>query len=82
MSANESMALITVDLGDKPATLESVAQALTLETSDFDQSFGVVTIDAGRVAVRVRADKVGPTPPAGASGPFSDPRIEPFGPPR
>ncbi len=69
-------------------TLEEVRQTLHLEPGELDERFGVVAIDPEDhlYTVLVDADaaqRLGLS--AGnpeVEGPFSNPRIEPFGPPR
>jgi len=73
------MVLVTVKL-PKGATLDDAIALLGLTNDDVDTGFGLVLIDPdqGLYALRV-------TEEAGrlTDGPsFSDPRIEPFGPPR
>ena len=71
--------------GGAPDLAQAAAQ-LGVSVQDIDPTFGVVPIDPARgiYAVQVREDKV-PAPPkvaksADQKGPWSNPRIEPFGP--
>ena len=77
-------ALMTVRSQEGPPTLEEAARQLGVPVAAVDRDFGVVTIDPkqGLYSVQVEAAHL---PPGQASdeysGPFSDPRIESFGPP-
>lgn len=75
--------LLTVELEPSRATLSEVKKALHLSDSDIDDEFGVVSVDpdAGLYAVLVEepAAAAAASHP-GVKGPFSNPRIEPFGP--
>lgn len=79
-------ALMTVTGVDRPPTLAEAAAQLGLAPADLDAGFGVVPIDPERnlFAVEVRADRVPAQAPESAGeayrGPFSNPRIAPFGP--
>lgn len=63
-------------------SLEEAARQLGIDPNDMDASFGVVPIDPqrGLYAVQIRSKK--PQQPASGQyqGPWSNPRIEPFGP--
>jgi hypothetical protein len=77
------MALMTVEIaGEKPG-IAHAAKALGVDSHALDKSFGVVPIDPARhlYAVQVREDAVAKRrPKPGSDGPFSNPRIEPYGP--
>jgi hypothetical protein len=78
------MALMTVRGTDRAPTLAEAAAQLGVTVDDMDASFGVIAIDPakGLYSVQVRADRLQTqesTQPY--RGPFSNPRIEPFGPP-
>ena len=81
----EGMALITITGKEgSPPTLEFAAEQIGVAVEDLDAGFGVVAIDPRRslYAVQARADRV----PAANNqkdpyrGPFSNPKIAPFGP--
>lgn len=78
--------LMTVTLPEGGgSTVKAAARALGVDTSAIDATFGVRTLDitAGKYAVMVdeRAVKTA-AQRKGVAGPFSNPRIEPFGPPK
>jgi hypothetical protein len=66
-------------------SLADAAGVLHMPLASFDPGFGVVMIDPARKTYAVRASG-GPVGDAAASGqgagPYSDPQIESFGPPR
>ncbi len=68
-----------------PPSIEQVSEQLHIPKSAIDMDFGVVLIDPDRklYAVRVRKNAIDKKKlkEGGESGPFSDPRIAPFGPP-
>ena len=77
--------MLTLELDPQEATVSRVAVRLGLEPGEIDAEFGVVAIDPDNhlytVLVEERAsERVAGQP--GVEGPFSNPRIEPFGPPR
>ena len=78
--------LYTIESPQGPPSLSEVASRLQLTLSALDASFGVVLIDPKRHLYAVRANSGDANSPAsadpGVSGPFADPKIEPFGPPR
>jgi hypothetical protein len=83
-----SFALMTVNCQEGAPSLEQAAQQLGVSVHDVDASYGIVPIDPDRglYAVQVRGDKL----PAKSEntrgeahrGPWSNPKIEPFGPPK
>jgi hypothetical protein len=79
----ESFALMTVKGTTQPPSFQEAAKQLGVEEADLDSSFGVVPIDPeqGIYAVQVRPDKLAAsTGHEPYRGPWSNPRIEPFGP--
>lgn len=73
---------MTIRGSDKAPTLEQSAQQLRVPVSALDSEFGVVLIDHRRKIYSVRVDAAQLPQSTGAesvSGPFSDPRIAPFG---
>ncbi|MEV4460408.1 hypothetical protein ACWEQG_32155 [Microbispora sp. NPDC004025] len=79
--------LITVRL-PAPATLEAAMRRLDLAEDEVDTAYGLVPVDPDRdlYVLRVTEDagrRVGGPDAGGADGgPYSDPPIEPYGPPR
>jgi hypothetical protein len=79
--------LITVRLA-APATLEAAMRRLGLTEDEVDTAYGLVPVDPGRnlYVLRVTEDagrRVGDSGDGAADGgPYSDPPIEPYGPPR
>ena len=75
---------MTVELDPKAASPEEAAQRLGVPQGEIDKDFGVVNIDPERhlyavlieegVAAKVSSKE-------GVAGPYSNPPIEPFGPP-
>jgi hypothetical protein len=63
-------------------SLAEVARQLGVGREDIDANFGVVPIDPerGLYAVQVRSGKAHPPASSEYQGPWSNPRIEPFGP--
>ena len=79
------MLLINIEGWETQPTIPQVAEQLHLPETAFDTDFGVVLVDVENnvYTVRVRADAVDKIPgnARGTSGPFSDPKIAPFGSP-
>jgi hypothetical protein len=81
---SEAFALMTVKSPNKVPTLEAAATLLNVSPNDIDQSFGIVPIDPenGLYAVQVREGALANRRESNTqfNGPFSNPRIEGFGP--
>ncbi len=77
------MVLITVRLPSQ-ATLEQAMRRLDLDQEEVDTGYGLVLIDPDQdlYALRVTEAAARRIDPEAAGGPYSDPRIEPYGPPR
>lgn len=76
--------LVTVKLGSPNASMADAARHLSVSEADLDPNFGVVMIDPENqtYAVMVNERVAGDAARAeGAAGPYSNPRIEPTGPP-
>jgi hypothetical protein len=70
----------------KPPTLEEIRQKFQLDVEDLDEAFGVIEVDPNdqTYAFLVEESKVALIRPQNEStlqGPFSNPSIQPFGPP-
>jgi hypothetical protein len=80
------MVMITFRVAATP-TLEQVKQRFGLKDDEVDAAFGVIEIDpdthdhAIRVA-EAAAARITSQPGWSGEGPFSDPKIAPFGPPQ
>lgn len=77
--------LMTVTLPPGAPTLAAAAERLGVAPEDLDAAFGVVPIDPdhGVYAVQVRSDRLPKQPSKPGEdyqGPWSNPRIAPFGP--
>ncbi|HKA15735.1 MAG TPA: hypothetical protein VKH41_12005 [Myxococcota bacterium] len=76
--------MMTLQLDPGEASIEAVRRKLELGRLDLDEEFGVVPIDPEKdlfailVDERVASELMGRE---GVRGPFSNPKIEPFGPP-
>ncbi|MFE0014857.1 hypothetical protein ACFWXH_08430 [Mesorhizobium sp. NPDC059054] len=85
---SRDMVLMTIACPEGTPGLDRAAELLGVPTAEMDRSFGVVVLDPqkGLYAVQVHetAIKERPTADTGGQvkGPFSNPRIEPFGPTR
>ncbi|GGO23117.1 hypothetical protein GCM10010116_46660 [Microbispora rosea subsp. aerata] len=75
--------LITVRL-PAPATLEAAMRRLGLAEDEVDAAYGLVPVDPARdlYVLRVTEDAGRRVGGGADGGPFSDPPIEPYGPPR
>jgi hypothetical protein len=75
--------LMTVELpGD--ASIDAAAARLGVKPGDLDPEFGVIAIDPEQHLYSVMVEEhvsAGAAARPGTGGPFSNPRIEPFGPP-
>ncbi|MCJ2129290.1 hypothetical protein [Methylobacterium sp. E-045] len=82
--ADSRMVTMTVAIpGTKPGIAQA-AKALGVKAGAIDRSFGVIAVDPRRnlYAVQVRASAIASLPSDGPfQGPFSNPKIAPFGPP-
>lgn len=66
--------------GEKP-TLTEVAKKFGFDKKDLDQEFGVVGIDPqdSLYSILIEENAIVPKAEKDIEGPFSNPRIEPFG---
>jgi hypothetical protein len=76
--------MFTLELDPEEATVEHVRKRLGLEGDALDQDYGVVCIDPERSLYTILVEE-GAVPELegaeGIEGPYSNPPIEPFGPP-
>ncbi|GAA3068417.1 hypothetical protein [Streptosporangium carneum] len=77
------MVLITVRLPSE-ATLKQAMRRLDLREEEVDTGYGLVLIDPEQSLYGLRVSEAAARriDPAAGDGPYSDPRIEPYGPPR
>lgn len=78
--------MVTIKAHDGPPTLDAVIERYQLGPDDIDADYGVVEIDpADRLYVILvepdAAARIQPTEQWETGGPYSNPRIAPFGPP-
>lgn len=79
------MVMMTVrGLAENPS-VEDVAKLLGVPVTAIDAKFGIIIVDVERHICTVRVDSEqlpkGTDQPEGVSGPYSDPKIAPFGTP-
>jgi hypothetical protein len=77
--------MYSLKLDPKDATLAHVRRELDLDPSEIDADFGVVSIDPDQDLYTILVDERAVTKlgaKADVQGPFANPRIEPFGPPK
>lgn len=78
------MMMLTIEAADvAQPSVEWASELLSVPREAFDERFGVILVDPDRGLYAVRVD-AGELPPSvqedeRVSGPFSDPRIAPFG---
>ena len=80
-----SKLMLTVKLEPEHATLEDARRRLGLEADELDPDFGVVNVDPEQDLYAILADertaqKLSQQPEV--QGPYANPVIEPFGPPK
>ncbi|MBO3752489.1 hypothetical protein J5X84_41080 [Streptosporangiaceae bacterium NEAU-GS5] len=78
------MVLVTVRLS-RGATMESALRKLDLLEEDVDVGYGLVPLDPGSGLFALRVSEAGARKLGRATetdGVYSDPRIEPYGPPQ
>jgi hypothetical protein len=79
--------MITIEAPGEPPTLAGLRQRYNLRESEIDERFGVVEIDPQEHLYTVlveasAAAKIQPGAGWEVQGPFSNPRVQPFGPPK
>ena len=76
--------MMTVRLEPQEANLAQALAKLGLNEADVDPNFGLVSLDPGANLYAVLVDEAAVAkvqPGEDVKGPYSNPRIEPFGPP-
>jgi len=77
--------MMTVELDPEAASAERAAERLGIPEDKLDTDFGVVNIDPERHLYAVLLDEevaAGVSAGEGVAGPYANPPVEPFGPPR
>lgn len=76
-----SKMLYSINWSGKKPTLEQVAKKFGFEKKDIDEEFGVVEIDPqdNLYSILVEETAIAPKDEKNIKGPFSNPKIEPFG---
>lgn len=78
--------MVTIQAPDDPPTIEGLRRRYHLGTDEIDTSFGVVEVDPAEhiytiLVEECAAARIKPDEGWQVAGPFSNPRIQPFGPP-
>jgi hypothetical protein len=79
--------MMTIQCSGAVPTLEEVRRQFALAEDEIDAAFGVVEIDPSAHLYTILVEesatsKIQPTGGWDVAGPYSNPRIAPFGPPR
>jgi len=80
-----SKVMVTLKLDPEHASVDQVRRSLGIGADEIDDDFGVIAVspDESLYAVLVDPETATRVQGAeGAKGPFSNPKIEPFGPPQ
>jgi hypothetical protein len=80
-----SKVMVTLKLDPEHASLEEVRESLGIGTEEIDDEFGVIAVspEESLYAVLVEPETANRVQGVeGVKGPFSNPKIEPFGPPQ
>jgi len=78
--------MVTVQAPESPPSIEELRSQFALDADEIDEEFGVVEIDPEDHLYTIlveeeAAGKIVSTADWEVSGPYSNPRVEPFGPP-
>ncbi len=78
--------MVTIQAPDEPPTIDGLRRRYGLTEREIDASFGVVEVDPVEHVYTVLVEdsavaKIQPNENWTVEGPYSNPRIEPFGPP-
>ena len=80
-----SKVMVTISGGSRP-TLAEVKQAFALSDAEIDPDYGVIEVDDENHVYSILVEEQAAAKISGhgwsTEGPFSNPRIEPFGPPQ
>jgi len=79
--------MLTIQWPQGQPTLEQIQQLFSLADDEVDRDFGLIEVDPAEhlftfLVEEASAAKVQPGAGWSVSGPYSNPRIEPFGPPQ
>ena len=79
--------MMTIQWPQGQPSLEGIQQLFSLSDDEVDRDFGLIEVDPAEhlftfLVEEASAAKVQPGAGYTVSGPFSNPRIEPFGPPQ
>lgn len=80
-----SKVMVTLKLDPEHASLEEVRESLGIGSEEIDDEFGVIAVspEESLYAVLVEPETASRVQGIeGVEGPFSNPKIEPFGPPQ
>jgi hypothetical protein len=80
-----SKVMVTLKLDPEHASVSDVRQSLDIAPNEIDDDFGVIEVspDQNLYAILVDPETASRVQGVeGVSGPFSNPKIEPFGPPK
>ena len=76
--------MLTIELNPDEASVADVKRKLDLDAAEIDEGFGVVCVSPEQNLYTILVDEEAAKKAAGkegVEGPYSNPRIEPFGPP-
>ncbi len=81
-----SKVMMTIQSGGTPPTIADIRRRYSLDDDDIDTDFGVVEVDPAEhvytfLVEEKAASKISVDSDWSVEGPYSNPRIEPFGPP-
>jgi hypothetical protein len=79
--------MLTIQWPQGQPTLEDLQKLFSLADNEVDPAFGVIEVDPVDhiftfLVEETAAARIHPGPGRDVAGPFSNPRIEPFGPPQ
>jgi hypothetical protein len=82
-----AMVMMTLQCKGEPPTVKAIRERFSLAETEIDASFGVVEVDPEEhlftfLVEEGAAAKIQPGGDWAVAGPYANPRVEPFGPPR